>query len=1558
MGVQVMKKKWKQYLASILSVLMILESIPISGTLNLVSFAETKSSLGTPSNILMSDATGTGTECLEATASDAEEDEIFEEELKNDLREEEDLEVNVATVSDATVSNAYELMLLTDDGNRIWNGTIDDGFAYGEGTEEDPYVILTPEELAYFAESISKKNTYENKYISLEEDIYLNDVSDFEEWSLENAPDNVWNGYSGFNGTFDGNGHTIYGLFMNRSERYTGFFNSLENKTNVVFRNLSFRNAYVSGTSKVGVLAGISDGAVIENCFVDGIVIGSSSDVGGLIGDYSSSGADGLKIVDCINEASILGTSNVGGLVGSAYVGNGMGYSPGGDGIIEISNCINRGTVKGTKDYVGGVAGRVSRTLNCDGFVISELGNEGDVSGTSSVGGVIGFLQADYEVSELNSCYNEGNIRGTGSYTGGVIGQTSGYPKLRNIYNVGKINGYKCVGGLAGQISSNTLVIYAHQMGKVNGSSFVCSLIGKAGWNYYGAEGTIKNAYYLTGTAQEATSTSGKRINIVELTESEFGAEGYFDKLDFDTIWLMGDEYPVFQWQFGNDEPEEENRNDQYIIERVKEYTSDELYAQYMDIFESEDSEETKFQRYTELFEHYGILDYREGISYVSNINSERWAYLNLITDESYCAYNYFDWLNNSVMARSVLTLNALIFNYEFSDWIDISTYMTGDYPGVSKYKDMLYEYIDKVSFKIETLDYTNQVRVLTENVSDGAKLYAEALINELNNCTTRAERSELMKKSSALQIYQDIKVEGDDIGSIKLKFRIDENSGFGKYMKGLDYTRYVLAGVDHVIDFIELDSRLKAYETYKAFLDEIAISSDLPLEMRLAALQITEEMDADWWKEVYDIAMNVIEESKVLGCVNDTVFEKVLGELGTQTFKDYLALIKIEAYFVNKIIDVESLVKGIAYIEGYTYLGRHYKNKLIESKEMFLLDPSAENAWDFYENYNMLWHLRTAGEEAYLKASKIGGVVGLFADFGYTMKEDVVNDTLKILDERCRFMIEEGIEIPESVKYASKIVIDCPVDVAIYSPEGELITILRDGQESDITNEHGRFAVIHRSYTGEYAKVICLNSEGNYGFEVIGVGSGLVDLEMAMNQSESVELYSFNNLEIKENSIIDLSIEQIMDSQSYEIDQDGDGMFEAIGKLEVYDENMYVPLETLELDINELILEAGENYVFHVNIMPDDVTNKNLYWISSAEDVVQISSAGVVKVLKHGSATIYCVSQDNVDMVGKCQITVKDGGSGYQHIHNWDIAWENDENNHWHNCLSENCNITKLNEMNGFSSHVYDMESEICSICGFNRASNLRHSLTVDGGTGTGIYQVGDEIVITCENAELNHFVEWKLISGNATIMSPSDPETKVVMGNSDVMIKAIYLQSGNLDADIPEIDNNAGSSTSGNSSSGGSSSGGGGGGSTAKTGTVIGNASLPFYVVRGIWTQTETGDWRFTDTSGTVYKNTWAAVYNPYADIALGHSNFDWFYFDVNGHMATGWIEDNGKKYYLNPESDGTKGRMITGWQQIDNKWYYFNEVSDGTKGARLSDAWIGNYYVNTEGVWEASR
>ena len=89
-----------------------------------------------------------------------------------------------------------------------WDGTtVATAFASGTGTEADPYVIATPEQLAFLAQSVKAGETYEGKFIVLSADIDLGG----KEWmpiglyKYENTSGNDFP----FNGSFDGKGYTV-----------------------------------------------------------------------------------------------------------------------------------------------------------------------------------------------------------------------------------------------------------------------------------------------------------------------------------------------------------------------------------------------------------------------------------------------------------------------------------------------------------------------------------------------------------------------------------------------------------------------------------------------------------------------------------------------------------------------------------------------------------------------------------------------------------------------------------------------------------------------------------------------------------------------------------------------------------------------------------------------------------------------------------------------------------------------------------------------------------------------------------------------------------------------------------------------------------------------------------------------------------------------------------------------------------------------------------------------------------------------------------------------------
>ena len=158
------------------------------------------------------------------------------------------------------------------------------------------------------------------------------------------------------------------------------------------------------------------------------------------------------------------------------------------------------------------------------------------------------------------------------------------------------------------------------------------------------------------------------------------------------------------------------------------------------------------------------------------------------------------------------------------------------------------------------------------------------------------------------------------------------------------------------------------------------------------------------------------------------------------------------------------------------------------------------------------------------------------------------------------------------------------------------------------------------------------------------------------------------------------------------------------------------------------------------------------------------------------------------------------------------------------------------------------------------------------------------------------------------------------------------------------------SGGSSSGSGGSGGSSSGSGGSGggsgsfkvSSSFSGQVLGvDRSLS----GGQWIQDEKG-WWYKRADGSYPKNSWG--YEAY------NGKSYWYYFLDSGYMATGWVDVNGSKYYLFPNSDGWKGRMLTGWQWIDGNCYYLDLQGQNEGALYRNTTTPDGFTVDLEGRW----
>lgn len=176
----------------------------------------------------------------------------------------------------------------------VWDGTIADSYAGGTGTEADPYLIETPQQLARmvgydvltnYTANITNGST--GKYYKLTADIYLNDVT-ASDWHTKSGLNEWYTGTaSRFCGSFDGGGHTIRGLYFASDAAYAALFPIIDSyEADRYFKNIRIADSYICGSSMAGAVAGSGYGNnnktfYFQNCFVDDSVVINVANVGG-----------------------------------------------------------------------------------------------------------------------------------------------------------------------------------------------------------------------------------------------------------------------------------------------------------------------------------------------------------------------------------------------------------------------------------------------------------------------------------------------------------------------------------------------------------------------------------------------------------------------------------------------------------------------------------------------------------------------------------------------------------------------------------------------------------------------------------------------------------------------------------------------------------------------------------------------------------------------------------------------------------------------------------------------------------------------------------------------------------------------------------------------------------------------------------------------------------------------------------------------------------------------------------------------------------------------------
>ena len=288
----------------------------------------------------------------------------------------------ICALSDFTCTGSYELQDPYVEPEDPWNGDAETSW-YEDGKTE--FTLDSPEQLAGLAQLVNDGNTFEGKTIRLGKDLFFNEVDSARyAWTPIAAEDSGVE----FEGTFDGQGHSLYNMYIPEGAG-GGLFGTvgdngivkavrvsqsyilekaavvtINNGWILFCENNSYINNYTDWTG--GVCS--ENNNLVYGCGNTGVVKSSMGDAGGVVGRSREAGA---SVDSCWNEGYVV----CGGGKAAGVIGDNYGW---------VYDCYNTGTISG---YLG-------------------------VNYAKTVSGVVGenHTKTSGEKAHITNCYNAGYL--------------------------------------------------------------------------------------------------------------------------------------------------------------------------------------------------------------------------------------------------------------------------------------------------------------------------------------------------------------------------------------------------------------------------------------------------------------------------------------------------------------------------------------------------------------------------------------------------------------------------------------------------------------------------------------------------------------------------------------------------------------------------------------------------------------------------------------------------------------------------------------------------------------------------------------------------------------------------------------------------------------------------------------------------------------------------------------------------------------------------------------------------------------------------------------------
>lgn len=1490
----------------------------------------------------------------------------------------------------------------------------------------------------------------------------MNDL-DFEnvEWTPET-----------FIGRFDGQGHTISNLCLDRFGSFhsfygggsgvCGLFGGVQAVTEDAFvKNLKIQGCNVifpdydsySGLGKtVGVIAGLTESrndhtALIENCEVIDCTIRIADyphiAIGGVVGsgDVKNSSFDGEIVYKCkeANQRSI----GIGGVVGGGYA----------------EGCVNNGKIEVERDFrpggapnnvhVGGIAG---------GAIAKKCVNHGDVYAKGinddlnykyylAVGGIAGYG------SIIEDCYNTGNItasaglnsnneKGLIPCSGGIVGYyiTGSDDTVRNCYNIGEVKSLS-----ENETSCDLDINRGGICGIWNTDSRYVDLDGIA--DFQNCYSSIKTIGYCENYIDELLD------NTKECTLDDLKDESTYTGFDFENVWKMGlDDYPYPVLQFQDDAPSQpdipdtSDSNDQlgwvnfengevgYYV-----YQNNQFQLLKSGIYKLNytDQKGVIFSGKWKFDENgYVMTGIHDGLYYCEDKDGT-YPYGMCIPDKGY------DGILKEHYNQSKIRPSTVLSRYSFiSTYMDDMNYMsyilsadiddgwmllTGDtflrlakQLGFVDVDDINVEYLKTesnnrkilgkvldIKFPEKEVDTLGDKVVATSDVWDEIKDergFAEFLVGKVND----ALKYEGNYSDSFGELAKEVKKKERDgenidkiVGSVAAQSYktfdtvMEQAKGWSDALK--DYSEKIsyLKALEESIDHIDSD-KIKNIQNLKNAVSELRKNYEERIKLQVYETCFSLIDYGNSWNEVLTGEKMPLKDWDFKENPNYNM-SKVAADVVKELGEDSLPLLKGFSKAISAIQAIDGRPEAVNTIAQTQMLYTVAYDVLRDKEDKFLIDGDSESLADYLNAFEFMRCITILRYQ--------------------NMKK--VYDSIYCRDGLKEFKVEflqREIDKLESItplnyyknEFASM------TFIGSWDESGERYYVATEGDEGLYIENRWAYIDGKRYYFDQTGRVLSgvqkikdETGEGEYYFST-GDGSEHNRDHRGAMQTGPIELngkeyyYDSNPGVNRGRKVINSRIEIGPKDYRY---YGPDGVYdrEKSGFSEVtdtdpnhkfYDRGGIRYATNCPVDI--IIYDENDNMVGSIiNDQPQNVTDDEIdvYIDAAGQKIVGVplNSKYKLEIIARAAGTMdYSVAEfasDGSGLIGKTDyraVTLHQADHFYGITES--LFYDGEEHNSYR-LLKENTEIASEEYQDTMTSYL------------------VNTSVEGRGGTVEGNKQAirGDFAKLIARPETGYEFAGWYDADGNC-VSKDSEFRFRVLEEQNLIAKFTEKTSSGNGSGNTDSSSGGTGSSGSGSgsssssgsgsdesgsgsSSSSGSGSGESGSGSSSSSGAGSGESSSRPSSSGGSGSNGSTSSSSSSGSSGSSggSSSSGRGSYTSYMSGQLGTTGWikdgkgwwyrktdgtwphdewceleflgrkDWYYFDKNGYVVSGWLKWNESSYYLNPISNGWFGRMEIGWKNVDGKWYFFEPVLGRNQGHLfVNTVTPDGYKVDSNGVW----